>query len=190
VNNKQFVVGILLAMILLTLTSIPMAHQLGGTYDPWLDYNDDGKIDVGDLYPLGQAYGTSGEPMNKTALLLDLLSRVEALENEVVELNNTIGLGAPDYDSGVISVSLGQFNYVNHNLGTTRLMVYLVGVDNDGHYHQIQYGGAIIDSGWTKRGAWWKCVDDNTIGIWSESHMDNVYPWSHVRVMIWIIPQP
>jgi len=36
--------------------------QSSGEYDPWLDYNEDGTIDVNDLYPLGQTYGSSGDP--------------------------------------------------------------------------------------------------------------------------------
>jgi hypothetical protein len=33
-----------------------------GTYDPWLDVNDDGKIDVNDSIAVWQAYGTTGNP--------------------------------------------------------------------------------------------------------------------------------
>jgi len=36
--------------------------QTGGEYDPWLDYNEDGIIDVNDLHPLGQSYGSLGNP--------------------------------------------------------------------------------------------------------------------------------
>lgn len=35
--------------------------QAGGAYDPWLDYNEDGVIDVNDLSPLGDAYGSQGD---------------------------------------------------------------------------------------------------------------------------------
>jgi len=31
-------------------------------YDPWLDYNDDGKISLSDLVSLAMHYGTSGDP--------------------------------------------------------------------------------------------------------------------------------
>jgi len=62
-GEKQFVIATLFALILLTVVFIPIAHQQnGGTYDPWLDYNEDGKIDVNELNPLGQAYGTTGDP--------------------------------------------------------------------------------------------------------------------------------
>lgn len=60
-KRKQFAVATLLALISLTLVVIP-ASQLVGSYDPWLDYNDDGMIDAHDVHPLGQAYGSSGDP--------------------------------------------------------------------------------------------------------------------------------
>ena len=40
-------------------------------YDPWYDINDDGKIDVKDVYKVSLKYGTSGTPINKTALFLE-----------------------------------------------------------------------------------------------------------------------
>jgi len=39
-------------------------------YDPWLDINDDGKIDIVDIGEIALAFGTSGTPINKTGLLL------------------------------------------------------------------------------------------------------------------------
>lgn len=62
-NRRQFAVSTLLALVLLILVSIPMAHQENGdTYDPWLDYNEDGVIDANELYLIGQSYGTLGDP--------------------------------------------------------------------------------------------------------------------------------
>jgi len=40
--------------------NVILAQTSGSEYDPWLDYNEDGIIDVHDLSPLGQAYGSSG----------------------------------------------------------------------------------------------------------------------------------
>jgi hypothetical protein len=62
-SGKKIVTSILLAAVLLTVVIVPMSTQQGGsTYDPWLDYNEDGVIDVNDLHPLGGAYGTTGDP--------------------------------------------------------------------------------------------------------------------------------
>lgn len=68
-NGKQFTAGILFAFVLLTLVLIPIAHQQSGnTYDPWLDYNEDGKIDVNELYPLGASYSSTGNPTKNVTI--------------------------------------------------------------------------------------------------------------------------
>jgi hypothetical protein len=61
-NGKQFVVATLFAICLLTLIFIPLTSQSAGTYDPWLDYNGDGKVDANDLHLIAQTYGASGDP--------------------------------------------------------------------------------------------------------------------------------
>lgn len=43
------------------LISNMILAQTNGSYDPWLDYNEDGIIDANDLSPLGQSYGSSGD---------------------------------------------------------------------------------------------------------------------------------
>jgi hypothetical protein len=49
--------------MVLALTFIPMSgSQASKQYDPWLDYNDDGKISLADLVSLAQSYGTTGDP--------------------------------------------------------------------------------------------------------------------------------
>jgi len=62
VNGKQFVIATVFAMVLLTMVFIPISSQQLGTYDPWLDYNEDGKIDIRDLATAAKAYGTLGDP--------------------------------------------------------------------------------------------------------------------------------
>ena len=52
----------LFAIILLTVTSAPWSGQQdSGSYDPWLDYDENGKIDVNELHRLGEAYGSLGD---------------------------------------------------------------------------------------------------------------------------------
>lgn len=55
--------------------------QDAGKYDPWVDLNDDGTINILDFAYLGTKFLASGEPINKTGLLLELETRVEALES-------------------------------------------------------------------------------------------------------------
>jgi hypothetical protein len=52
----------LFAIILLTVTSAPRSGQQdSGSYDPWLDYDENGRIDVNELHRLGEAYGSLGD---------------------------------------------------------------------------------------------------------------------------------
>jgi hypothetical protein len=66
---RQLVVAFWLALILLVLTSIPMSGQQSSDYDPWLDYDEDGRIDASDLSSLAQAFGAEGEPIKNVAVV-------------------------------------------------------------------------------------------------------------------------
>jgi hypothetical protein len=66
--TKKDLVIVVLATFCLTLTlftTLP-THSSSSTaaleYDPWLDYNDDGRISLQDLVALAQTYGTTGDP--------------------------------------------------------------------------------------------------------------------------------
>lgn len=62
-NLRQFAIAPLFALVLLTVASTPLSGQYDiGSYDPWLDFNEDGIIDVNELHSLGEAYGSSGDP--------------------------------------------------------------------------------------------------------------------------------
>lgn len=63
-NRRQFVLGCLAVSILLGLILIQASSQQESQYNPWLDYNDDGVINVTDLQAFAHAYGTSGTPLN------------------------------------------------------------------------------------------------------------------------------
>ncbi len=61
-NIKQFAIATFFALVLLTVASAPLSgQQFRGAYDPWLDYNEDGRIDVEELHSLGEVYGSSGD---------------------------------------------------------------------------------------------------------------------------------
>ena len=69
---KQLVIATWFATALLVVSSIPQSGQQSsssGIYDPWLDYNEDGKIDATDLSLLGQAYGAEGEPIKNVTVV-------------------------------------------------------------------------------------------------------------------------
>ena len=191
---------------------LPTRSQTGtGEYDPWVDLNDDGAIDIYDAITLANHFGTTGTPINKTDLLLQLLNRLDQLNTTVIEQQNTInnlnqtvvylnetvaildstGLGAPDYDSGWQSMPVGSLIILTHNLNTTELLVYFIGkYDSDSIWmHQYCFGG---DSKYLigEYGAWWAATN-TTINLYrAGSDHQSGMPWGLARVMIWKIPQP
>jgi hypothetical protein len=82
---------LLIVLITFCLTAtlfsiIPVGSQGIRDYDPWYDMNDDGKIDLWDVYHLNMKYGTTGTPINKTDLLLTLQNRIDSLNSSLRDL--------------------------------------------------------------------------------------------------------
>jgi len=180
---KLCLVGLI---VILASTPIFITSSSVSSYDPWIDTNDDGIIDVNDLVALGSIYGTSGESINKTALLLDLLDRVEALENQSTPLGY---IGPPAYDSGWVSISPGETLTLPHNLGTTEVLVYVIGKHPTSlAINQFYYGYVFLTSG-DVRGLSWFTLTDTSIKVLRGP--DDTGAWEQVRVMIWKIqPTP
>lgn len=66
---RQLILVIMLASVFLCLAHAPLSGQQGsGRYDPWLDYNEDGTIDVNELRRLGEAYGSTGDSMKNITI--------------------------------------------------------------------------------------------------------------------------
>jgi hypothetical protein len=59
--RKDLVVVALCTFCLTACLFMVSATRSAFEYDPWLDYNEDGVIDVSDLHPLGGSYGTMGD---------------------------------------------------------------------------------------------------------------------------------
>ena len=99
---------------------LPTKSSPGNGYDPWLDTNDDGQINIRDMYAMARAFGTSGTPINKTDLLLELQSRVEALEERTPKFYsvfrwtsiNTTSTDWVDMDGVTVTVSLNQTSHL------------------------------------------------------------------------------
>jgi len=87
--NMKNPVSIILGFCLIALLfmSVPIAEQQETReYDPWCDINDNGVISMLDIWEVARLYGTSGTPINKTALLLELVSQMESLNASLSEI--------------------------------------------------------------------------------------------------------
>lgn len=191
----------------LTFTGVLIASFLlvgvtASEYDPWLDVNDDGEIDIFDVVKVAGAYGTTGISINKTELLLELLlkvdilnSTVEELRSQIAEMNTTIGdlqtsltilnatkLGVPDYDSGWVIIGQNEEVILTHSLGTTEVLVYTIGKGPAGNT-QMYYGWEHV--GANTYGLHWRSLTASTIKVWRAIN-DTV--WTQVRVLIWKTP--
>lgn len=90
----------------------------------------------------------------------------------------------PEYDSGWRTINQNQTLLLVHNLGTTDLLVYVMGRDETYGIHQIFFGG----TGWTDHteyyGINWYYLTDVSITVYRGE--TDPY-WESVRVMIWEI---
>jgi hypothetical protein len=59
-RKELLIVLVILCLAAVLLAAVPVSSL--GTYDPWLDSNGDGKIDLKDVFATNKAYGTSGDP--------------------------------------------------------------------------------------------------------------------------------
>ncbi|TET19313.1 hypothetical protein E3J74_07045 [Candidatus Bathyarchaeota archaeon] len=126
-NEKQFMVGALIGLMLLALALAPLSGQEGGGYNPWADLDGDGNIDADDLYLLANAYGTSGEPLNLPMAL--------------------------EYDSGWVNIidKLGQHFNITHNLNSSNTIVQIRGKTTlAGPAHRRHFDGTGYTAGWNQ----------------------------------------
>ena len=222
--RKEVQIVLITFCLTATLFSIiPVGSQGIREYDPWYDMNDDGIIDLWDVYHMNMKYGTTGTAINKTDLLLQLMTKIDQLNATIIEQQNTInllnteiiylnqtvievnstrGLGAPDYDSGWLSIAASAYTLLYHNLGTTELLVYVIGKDSEGSVHQCVYGGCgygpMVDNPPRvayEDGLFWRQLTTTSIRI-DRLKDDGANggvsgpAWDNVRVMLWKIPQP
>jgi len=73
--KKKYLMILSVAIVSVLLGSlfynnVILAQTSGSEYDPWLDYNEDGIIDVNDLASTAQAYSSSGDPTKNVTTTL------------------------------------------------------------------------------------------------------------------------
>jgi uncharacterized coiled-coil protein SlyX len=91
--KKKDLVIVALATFCLT-TSLFMIvstrSQSQSQYDPWVDLNDDGQINILEAIIVSNHYLESGDPINKTALLIEVNATYASLVSRIDSLNTTI----------------------------------------------------------------------------------------------------
>lgn len=99
--DKKVIIAVL-ATICLTATlfiAIPTMSSPGLEYDHWYDINDDGSLDMADISLLIDNFMASGTAINKTALLLELQERLDALNASILLLENDVDSLQDSYDA-------------------------------------------------------------------------------------------
>jgi len=142
---KFKVLGITLVCLFLCTLFFGIATSGSGTngYDPWVDLNDDGNIDYNDLYTFARAYGSSGTPINKTALLLELLSRIDSLNASLIALESRVeALEARIPKKGSIFIAPAAFTPEYSSSSYTKNPWRLHGYG--GFYAQLQLPNGVI----------------------------------------------
>ena len=105
VTKKDLIIVILCTLCLTSTLFMMMptrSSSSNGVYDPWMDLNDDGVIDSTDLGILGALWGTTGTPINKTALLLELQSRIDSLNTSLLNLEAYLKTRIVDLNASLV----------------------------------------------------------------------------------------
>ena len=202
ITRRHLLLAILTTCLvtMFVITTVPIFSQSAGQYDPWLDLNEDGKINIIDISMLAKAFGTSGTPINYTAMLLTLQAEIDSLNSTLAtqqsEINNlgaqlATKLGAPDYDSGWVGIAQGQSIVLNHNLGTTNVLVYMMGNSVGGgptgtYLNQLGIGGVYWSNTYsTGYGAYWWDLTPTYMWVTRLPQDDN---YAAIRVQMWKLP--
>jgi hypothetical protein len=126
VNRRGLIIlTIALCFAVAMLALVPLVN-CPPEYDPWYDINDDGKIDLKDVYGVSKRFGATGTPLTKASI-----------EN----------------DSGWINIAdkCGQYFNVTHNLNSTDLIVDIQGrTTPDSGPHQKHYALTTHIPGWSR----------------------------------------
>lgn len=120
-KRKLMVTAFLVFCITVTLLVSVITSGAPSEYDPWVDLDDNGEIDIFDALILAGVFGSEGTPINKTASLLELQQGIDLLnmsiselglrmddaEADTADLNATLEARIPQ--KGYISVSAATF---------------------------------------------------------------------------------
>jgi hypothetical protein len=84
-------------------------------WDPWMDMNEDGIVNVLDLYNLAQNYGTNGTALEKAGLLYDSgWISISNMQGQNITVNH--GLGIEDWNNETIIAEVTGKTTIDGNL--------------------------------------------------------------------------
>jgi len=126
--KQRYWMSVVLASLCLgSLFALTHTYSAGlPVYDPWADINDDGWVNAKDAIVLGNAFSSSGTPLEKASIT---------------------------FDSGWINITdkCEQNIVITHGLNSTDLIVDITGKTAlDGGVHQKHLGLTCHTSGWSK----------------------------------------
>ena len=127
--KKNLVVAVLLTFCLtfVLFQILPISSQSAGDYDPWLDINDDGEIDMRDVGAVARAFGAAGQNFTTKAGLTYTSDWLDITDKQ------------------------GQNFNVFHNLNTTEAIVDVVGKQSlTSPEHKLFYGTTLLIQGFNK----------------------------------------
>jgi hypothetical protein len=132
---------------------VPIQSQTASPYDPWLDYNDDGKIDGRDLIPMSRAFVSYGDPTKNVTVTnwptTPLHNYTDAEEITVYDASRMIN--GTEYGDYVVS-SGGWFafspkqNFIAVTDFTYMIQAYKEGVGFRLYYFSIEVNGVTVSS--------------------------------------------
>lgn len=145
-----------------TLTVVLIASFLlvgvtASEYDPWLVTNDDGEIDIFDIVNLAGRYGSTGIPINKTDLLIELQAKIDSLNTTVSELEARLAY--------LELLTIGLVGYWNLDEASGLIAYDSSGHSNDGIIYGASWAAGIIDSALSFNGvdSYVEIPDDDTL---------------------------
>jgi len=108
---KRKYVGFILSLAIVSVLAGSLLYygmvwaQGVGEYSPWADMNDDGKIDMRDVYVVARKFGTSGEPITKAAIAYDSgwINITDKRGQDIIIIHN---LNITDWSSADVMVDI------------------------------------------------------------------------------------
>jgi len=198
ISKNTFIAGIIIAILLSTVISLSLSIQFSvgpqGNTGPQGSQGEQGIQGIqgtqgiqGETGPQGLtgATGSQGQKGDdgeqgiqgvQGLQGIDGLQGIQGLRGEKGDMGPIGAFGDPDYDSGWVHLSVGDYTDFKHNLGQEdNLFVYVIG-----RFYGGGYWWYCQDSYWIS----WYTLDSNTLTIYRFYDDDS---YDQARVLIWKI---